>query len=305
MNDKGINDALENGITSCLRSLQRTNPSLLLTAHQLKRVERDVKYVPAVAGAIASVMCRSKQLGLYEHAMNVMSSWDEEVKSLGIAPFDQSIEPSQRASTSAAQQATNPHASSHEREMCQIEMLCPLLERRLRFVVSEEFKDAKREKARQEREDEAAERRNEKTMQKRKQKRATKADEMNSDCFDSDDSIAEHVASRPLDNAKTVQSDFGSVMSSPEKNKSREREFYDSDASDEASHSLDRKEKRSAAAIPAVIHSPTHFACHDGLDTDEEESRATANNVFKTDGMSSDDDWDERFGMVVPGSFFR
>ena len=80
MNDKGINDALENGITSCLRSLQRTNPKLLLTAHQLKRVERDLKYVPSVAGAIASVLCRSKQRGLFEHAASVMAGWDKEVK---------------------------------------------------------------------------------------------------------------------------------------------------------------------------------------------------------------------------------
>ena len=82
MNDKGISDALENGITDCLRCLQKSSPGLLLTAHQLKRVERDVKYVPSVSASIASVLCRSKQGGVYNNVMNIVSGWDEEGKCL-------------------------------------------------------------------------------------------------------------------------------------------------------------------------------------------------------------------------------
>ena len=52
LNDKGISDALENGISDCLRCLQRSSPGLLLTAQQLKRVDRDVKYVPAAGGEV-------------------------------------------------------------------------------------------------------------------------------------------------------------------------------------------------------------------------------------------------------------
>lgn len=43
----------------CLRSIQKTNPSLWLTAHQLKKAERDAQYVPAVASSLASIISRS------------------------------------------------------------------------------------------------------------------------------------------------------------------------------------------------------------------------------------------------------
>lgn len=310
MNDKGINDALENGITSCLRSLQRTNPTLLLTAQQLKRVERDAKYVPAVAGAIASVLSRSKQIGLYEDATKIMSGWDKEAKDLGIAPFDQAINPDRIG----VQQATSPRSSNRERETYRIEALRPLLERRLRFVVSEEFKDAKREKIRKEREDEAVQRRRHQVMQKRKHKRTARTDEMmNSDCFDSDGSAEEHgVISHSAKSNESIRGDFGSLMSSPEKSNAYERHAHTksghSNNSDESGHSLNGIEQRSKAKIPPIIRSPANFdVCHDCMDSDEEESASVtpANNVFKTDGVSSDDDWDEKFGMVVPGSFFH
>ena len=56
MNDVAINTALQAGLNACLRSLQKTNPSLLLTAAQLKKTERDVIYIPTLASALSSLI---------------------------------------------------------------------------------------------------------------------------------------------------------------------------------------------------------------------------------------------------------
>lgn len=59
IDNSAINDALELGVTECLRQLQKTNPSLLLTALELRKAERDARYVPAVALALASIVTKS------------------------------------------------------------------------------------------------------------------------------------------------------------------------------------------------------------------------------------------------------
>lgn len=46
-------------MTQCLQQLQKTNPSLLLTASELRKAERDARYVPAVALALASILNKS------------------------------------------------------------------------------------------------------------------------------------------------------------------------------------------------------------------------------------------------------
>lgn len=53
--------------------MKQSNPSLLLTASELKRVERDSRYVPAAAAAMASILSKS-QLG-NENIINLISSW--------------------------------------------------------------------------------------------------------------------------------------------------------------------------------------------------------------------------------------
>ena len=55
MNDSSINAALHTGLTKCLRSLQSTNPELLLTASELKKTEREVTFIPSIASALASL----------------------------------------------------------------------------------------------------------------------------------------------------------------------------------------------------------------------------------------------------------
>jgi hypothetical protein len=46
-------------MTDCLKQLQRTNPNLLLTSSQLRKAERDSRYVPAVVSALASIISKS------------------------------------------------------------------------------------------------------------------------------------------------------------------------------------------------------------------------------------------------------
>jgi len=59
IDNKAIDDALENGVTMCLRQLQKTNPSLLLTTLELRKAERDARYVPAVSLALASILTKA------------------------------------------------------------------------------------------------------------------------------------------------------------------------------------------------------------------------------------------------------
>jgi hypothetical protein len=46
-------------MTNCLSQLQKTNPSLLLTPSELRKAERDARYVPAVALALSSILTKS------------------------------------------------------------------------------------------------------------------------------------------------------------------------------------------------------------------------------------------------------
>jgi hypothetical protein len=59
IDNKAIDEALERAMTLCLRQLQVTNASLLLTASELRVAERDARYVPAVATALASILSKS------------------------------------------------------------------------------------------------------------------------------------------------------------------------------------------------------------------------------------------------------
>jgi hypothetical protein len=173
LNDKGISDAIENGIAECLQSLQRSSPGLLLTAQQLKGVERDVKYVPAATCAITSILCRSTRGTVYDNAMNIMSSWDDQVKRMGV---EYGIE------LGAGSRTIQSHGRD---ENARFDALHSILERRLRFIVSDEFKYAKKanEKEQQKRDREGS------TAFKKRTKKniAHESDGMKSDCFDSDD----------------------------------------------------------------------------------------------------------------------
>ena len=177
MNNKSIDNAVENAVTDCLRTLQTQNPRLLLTAQQLKKVERDVKYAPLVAGAIASVISRSGKQGLYQNTVNVSSCWDDEVKKLGLSIGQMSV-------SHRNEQGDSTLSADNERENSQT--LGRMIERRLRFVVSDEFrahqKAEEMELRRQRREELAAERKRAKT-----ESNITESDGLNSDVFGSDE----------------------------------------------------------------------------------------------------------------------
>jgi len=231
LNDKGISDALENGISDCLRCLQRSSPGLLLTAQQLKRVERDVKYVPSIAGAIASVLCRSKQKGGYDNTMNRVSVWDDEVKRMGVLCSGNELDRTQRrrrARTTVAERSYTPMKSQADEERLRVDALRPILERRLRFVISDEFKDAKKvkekEKQRREREKLAAA----KKRAKKNKAVESESDGMKSDCFESDGgSGSEHSTLAELTRdrcpKKSSRDGFDSDMSSPVAHSRRRR----------------------------------------------------------------------------------
>lgn len=70
-----IDRALEVALLECLRSLQKTNPSLFLTAKQLKKAERDSRFLPASAAALASIVCRSTNDTFQWSMIETISKW--------------------------------------------------------------------------------------------------------------------------------------------------------------------------------------------------------------------------------------
>lgn len=77
MNDVAINTALQAGLNACLRSLQKTNPSLLLTAAQLKKTERDVIYIPTLASALSSLILNCNDDGLKQDWLSKLEFSEE------------------------------------------------------------------------------------------------------------------------------------------------------------------------------------------------------------------------------------
>ena len=194
MNDKSINDALENAVTDCLRNLQVKNPRLLLTAHQLKKIERDVKYAPLVAGALASIFSRSRKQGLYQNVFNVASRWDNELKSVTV-PLD-------RNSIGLQRKDRDQIAASADDERAKSLALGPMIERRIRFVVSDEFKAHQKaeemEYKRQQRDEMAAERK------KAKEIKTAYSDGLNSDDFCSDEDSVSNIANDASSSVRNV-----------------------------------------------------------------------------------------------------
>lgn len=58
----------------CLRQLQAQSPHLLLTAKQLRFAERDSRFVPAVAMAMTSILCRSQ--GRRDKIIGIIKGWE-------------------------------------------------------------------------------------------------------------------------------------------------------------------------------------------------------------------------------------
>ena len=74
MNDRSLDTALQLGVEGCLKSLQQTNPNILLSPSQLRSIERDSRYVPAVASAIARMLCQSTNASFRSKAIGLVRS---------------------------------------------------------------------------------------------------------------------------------------------------------------------------------------------------------------------------------------
>jgi hypothetical protein len=321
MNDKGINDALENGLADCLRSLQQSNPELLLTAHQLKKVERDMKYIPAVTGAIASVLGRSlSTCSVIDNAMNITSRWDDEEKAMRLKY--------------GMELGTVPimGRARADDERAKVEALRSVLERRLRFIVSDELKDATKNKEKEQ------QRKAREEFASRK-----KVKKLASDGFDSDDSDesslvgSKNLLHRNLRvelstgrqksggsdgsilHSQQAQAAFGddesscsalsnkrlnANISSPVPNAGQKccgRSSVDSDFDDGYESSPIRVGVRKVAEtnIPTVQTKIIEESRKSNVGRPNETSDA------HDDAMSSSSEWSSQYGEVVAGHFFR
>jgi len=147
-----IDKALESALMECLRSIQKTNPSLWLTALQLKKAERDACYVPSVASSLAAVVCRSNNADFRKRMTQMVRSFDV---GLGLTKTADTMENGDEVSstTSASPNFKGEDDEAHETpedkehesasynkipqgEQCMIRELRRSIESRLRKVVS-------------------------------------------------------------------------------------------------------------------------------------------------------------------------
>lgn len=78
LNHKPIDQALQVGLRDCLRSLQTTNPDLLLTPRQLRRVEREARYIPATASAVSCVLVKLSNPHTQERLLDTIRQWRQQ-----------------------------------------------------------------------------------------------------------------------------------------------------------------------------------------------------------------------------------
>ena len=78
MHNNSIRRSFELCIISCLKSIQLSNPSLLFTVKEMKETERSMKYIPAAAAAISSIISRSCKSVSNESTKKIIISWSNE-----------------------------------------------------------------------------------------------------------------------------------------------------------------------------------------------------------------------------------
>lgn len=335
LNDKGINDALENGLADCLRSLQQSNPELLLTAQQLKKVERDMKYVPAVTGAIASVLGRSLRTSVIDNAMDITSRWDDGEKAMrlkyGMELRTVPIMGRARAGTTIR--------SNAEDERAKVETLRSALERRLRFIVSDELKDAAKND-----EKEQQKKAREEFASSRKKIKKLASDDMKGDCFDSKDSDESSLggSTNHLHRNPRIEISAGRQESGGSDGSMTQSVLHSQQAQAAlgmtSCNALSNKGLNAYVGSPLLNigqkcwkrssvnsdfddgyeSSPTRVGVWKVAETDiqtsqtkfiEESRKSTVERPNKTsyadDAMSSSSEWSSQYGEVVAGYFFR
>lgn len=112
----------------CLRSLQKSNPDLLLTAQQLKITERDTRYIPAVSAAIASVVCKSRRPDLHRSVLRTVQSWSL-AKEL---TYNETAVSRHQVGSQSSQSSIDSAA------LLKVTALGPLIEKRLHLLCSDE-----------------------------------------------------------------------------------------------------------------------------------------------------------------------
>jgi len=75
MNDPYIKRAFELGIISCLKSLQSSNPDLLISKRQMIIIERNSRYIPTLSNALACIIRRSENVEMRTSMAETISTW--------------------------------------------------------------------------------------------------------------------------------------------------------------------------------------------------------------------------------------
>ena len=78
LNYEPIDSSLQMALRDCLRSLQATNPALLLTQAQLREAERETRYIPATALSVSRILRRMSNQTLREKWLDKISQWKNE-----------------------------------------------------------------------------------------------------------------------------------------------------------------------------------------------------------------------------------
>jgi hypothetical protein len=93
------------GLRDCLRSLQATNPAILLSPIQLRSVERDIHYIPAIASAVSRIVCSSQNPTLRRRSQSILDASSFRRRSVGTHTWKQSQHEVSHAVVSATLQA--------------------------------------------------------------------------------------------------------------------------------------------------------------------------------------------------------
>jgi hypothetical protein len=130
--NSAIDTALEVALTDCLRQLQRSNPDLLLTAHELRKVERDVRYVPALSMAVASILAKSNTDEAAEYRDKILK-WNTSTTTHTAtqSPSDRHHHGDKDEDESSNEDSRKSSANDNN-----VHVMCNLLEDRLRHVLT-------------------------------------------------------------------------------------------------------------------------------------------------------------------------
>ena len=102
LNHAKIDAALQLGLRDCLRSLQRTNPKLLLTPAQLRSAVREIRYIPATAMAITRILCTPSDTDQQAKCLDYIRSWKNKQNDSALDQNDSSPDNELQKATMAA-----------------------------------------------------------------------------------------------------------------------------------------------------------------------------------------------------------